>query len=89
MLYAIPWRMIIWAIAGLVALYFIGWEVFGPPRRAHQFLVNTMTGLSFAWGTSLILHFFGVVLHMNLATLVASFLLGIPGAALTCVLQLL
>jgi hypothetical protein len=87
MFQAIPWRMIVWAIAGLVALYLIGWEVFGPSRRAHQFLVNAVTGLSFAWGTSLLLHLFGIVLNINLAMLAASFFLGIPGAALVCVLQ--
>jgi len=87
MFQAIPWRMIIWAIAGLVALYFIGWEVFGPSRRAHRFLVNAVTGVAFAGGTSLLLHLFGVVVNVNLATLAASFFLGIPGAALVCVLQ--
>lgn len=87
MFQAIPWRVIIWAIAGLVALYFIGWELFGPSRRAHQVLVNAVTGLTFAFGTSLFLQLFGIILNVNLATLAASIFLGIPGAALVCVLQ--
>lgn len=87
MLSSIPWQMILWAIAALVSLYYLGWEIFGPPKRAHQLLVNTVTGLAFAWSASLVAGLFGAALQLNLATLAASIALGIPGAALVSVLQ--
>lgn len=87
MLQSIPWQMILWAIAGIATLYYLGWEIFGPPRRGHQLLVNAVTGIAFAWGTGLVASLFGIALQLNLATLVASTMLGIPGAALVSVLQ--
>ena len=87
MLAAVPWRMIIWAIAGLVALYFLGGEVFRPPRKARNILINGVGGLAAAWGFNLVGGLWGVGIHMNLAVLGASALLGIPGAALMGVLQ--
>lgn len=32
MLASIPWRLILWVIAGLCALYFLGWEAFWPAK---------------------------------------------------------
>ncbi len=87
MLSSVPWRMIIWVIAGLVALYFLGWEAFGPPRKARVLLMNGVGGLAAVWGFNLVAGLFGIGIQMNLAMLGASVLLGIPGAALVGVLQ--
>lgn len=88
MLSMIPWRLIIWSGAGLVAVYFIGWELFGPHRRARNLLVNGVSGLSAAWAASTIGGFFGAAFPINLAMIACSVAFGIPGAALVCVLQL-
>ena len=87
MLQTIPWKMIIAMLFSLVGLYYIGWEIFGPPKKARRVLVNGVSGIAFAWGTSLIGGLLGYTLHINLAMLTASFALGIPGAALIGVLQ--
>lgn len=87
-LQTIPWRMILWIGAALVALYYIGWAVFGPPRRARVLLINGVSGLAAAWAAGLLGSAFGTTLHINLLTVACSALLGIPGAALVCVLQL-
>lgn len=87
MLQSIPWQMILWAIAGIVLLYYLGWAIFGPQKRGHQLLVNAVSGIAFAWGTCLIASLFGIAVQLNLATLAASTVLGIPGAALVCILQ--
>ncbi len=83
-----PWRLIIWAGAGLVALYFLGWEAFGPGRRARPLLINGVGGLAAALGANLVAGWFGAAgVTVNLALITASALLGIPGAALVAVLQ--
>lgn len=87
MLAAIPWRMVVWAIAGLTALYFLGGEMFGPPRKARRLLMNGIGGLAAACGFNLIGGLLGVGLQINLALIGASVALGIPGAALIGVLQ--
>lgn len=46
MIDSVPWRLVIWAGAGLCALYFLGWAVFGPPRRARRLLVNGVSALA-------------------------------------------
>jgi len=89
MLASIPWNMVLWAGAGLVALYFLGWELFGPPRRARNLLQNCVSGLGFAWAASLACGLLGVGVHINLATVACSVFLGIPGAALVCLLQVI
>ncbi len=87
MLASVPWRMIVWVIAGLVALYFLGWEAFGPPRKARALLVNGVSGLAATIGFNLVAGLFGAGVQINLALLGASVLLGIPGAALVGTLQ--
>ncbi|MCL1965321.1 MAG: pro-sigmaK processing inhibitor BofA family protein [Firmicutes bacterium] len=87
MLASIPWRLIVWSIAGLVALYFLGWEAFGPPRKARVLLMNGISGLAASWGMQLIAGFFGAQMNINLAVLGASVLLGIPGAVLMGILK--
>ncbi|MDR0897764.1 MAG: pro-sigmaK processing inhibitor BofA family protein [Oscillospiraceae bacterium] len=87
MLGTIPWPMIFWAIAALVALYFVGWKAFGPPRRARVVLVNGVTGLGAACGFNVLAGFFGGGMQINLAVLALSAALGMPGAALAGVLQ--
>jgi len=89
MLAAIPWNMILWAGAGLVALYFLGWELFGLRRRTRNLLQNCVGGLGFAWAASLLCGLVGASVHINLATIACSVLLGIPGAALVCLLQMI
>lgn len=87
LLSSIPWRLVLWAGAGLCALYFLGWEAFGPPRRARAWLMNGVGAMAAVavWN--------GVVgagewrVLVSPALLVSSVALGIPGAALTGVLQ--
>lgn len=87
MLSSIPWRLIIWAGAGLVVLYTIGGMIFGKARRPRVLLVNGISGLAAAWVASVVGGFFGAALQLNLAMLLCSTLLGAPGALLVCALQ--
>ncbi len=87
MIASVPWQMLLWAAAGLVALYFLGWEAFGPPRRARVLLMNGVGGLAAAFSLNLVAGLFGAGVTVNLAMLAASAALGIPGAALVSVLQ--
>ena len=82
MLTSVPWRLIIWAFAGLAALYFVAGDIFGPHRKARRLLINGVGGLAASWGIQFVLAFFGVEMNINLAVLAASAWLGIPGAAL-------
>ncbi len=87
MISAVPWRVIVWTIAALVALFFLGWEAFGPPRRAHALLVNGVSGLCAVWVFNLVGGLFGLGVVISPVLLGASVLLGIPGTALIGVLQ--
>lgn len=87
MIASVPWRVIVWVVAGLVALFFLGWEIFGPHRKARRLLMNGIGGLAAAWGFNLVAGLFGAGIQINLSLLAASALLGIPGAALVGVLQ--
>lgn len=90
MLASIPWRLVLWVIAGLCALYFLGWEAFGPPRRARNLLMNGIGGLAVAaaWnGMAAVFHAGQLAVTIGPALLGASVVLGIPGAALVGTLQ--
>lgn len=87
MIDSVPWRLVIWAGAGLCALYFLGWAVFGPPRRARRLLVNGVSALAAVGAWNLTMGALGLGVQVNLALLTAGAALGIPGAALIGVLQ--
>lgn len=90
MLSSIPWRLVLWVIAGLCALYFLGWEAFGPPKRARYLLMNGVGGLAAAaaWnGVAAVFHAGGMAVTIGPALLGASAALGIPGAALVGALE--
>lgn len=89
MLSSIPWRLVIWVMAGLCALYFLGWEAFGPPKKARRLLINGVSGLAAAalWNLTAGAAGFGV--QIGPAMLAASVALGIPGTALVGVLQMM
>lgn len=87
MLASIPWRLILWVIAGLCALYFLGWEAFGPPKRARRLLMNGVGGLAAAALWNLVTGVAGLGVTINPVLLLSSVALGIPGAALAGALQ--
>ena len=73
MIASVPWQMLLWAAAGLVALYFLGWEAFGPPRRARVLLMNGVGGLAAAFSLNLVAGLFGAGVTINpIAFLVVS-----------------
>ena len=90
LLSSIPWRLVVWVIAGLCALYFLGWEAFGPPKHARNLLMNGVSGLAVAaaWnGVTALFHAGQLGVTIGPVLLGMSVVLGAPGAALVGVLQ--
>lgn len=81
------WRLILMVASALVLLAMVG-LLLRKPRNGRLLLVNALTGLAALWVFQLTLPtYFGLTVPINLLSLVASGVLGIPGAALSVALM--
>ena len=84
---SISWEVVLFFALGMALLYGVGWLLLVPFQKGLYFLFNSLVGGLLLWMASLVGGNFGLVAVIKPFSAILTGFLGIPGVALTLLIQ--